>query len=254
MVPFSVGWPAWIVSLIGLSHACLKGGGKERLLALGFILGYGFLALADSRWGYYIISYLPFVLLFFAIGINFLSRTLPEGARYPLLAGIIVYHLAYGIAYAQLYHKPNTRELASHWISKNVETGTSIGIFRNFFWTPGIIRQYKSPYHVIKCGDDMTPLYKAILNFKEIDPPAYFVASELETGTFLRNKGLFKEQNEILNSLNSLYTRVAVFELKPQILGFKFWHRDPPDDMLFAAPTITILKKAEIHAQASGSQ
>jgi hypothetical protein len=239
-VPFGIGWPVWIISLLGLLAACFKGDGRERLLALGFFTGYGFMSLADVRWVYYSVTFLPFVLVFFASGLNVLERYLKPVIWKGVIAGTLIHLFLYGSSFAMLYYKKNTRELASDYISRNISPDTPIGIFRSFFWTPGILRQYRSPYPLVLGGTDSTPMYEAVKNFNSAALPRIFVSSEIETGPFFRHRNYFSKEVEAIENLFSRYRVIAEFESRPSFFGIPFWLRNPPDEMLFAAPTITI--------------
>src|SRR5207247_11123324 len=102
--------------LVGFLYACMKGGGRERLLVLGFLIGYLFMAGAKVRWAYYSITFLPFVYIFLALGIHSLVRWSGAKNWKPALILTFLYVLCYVISYAKLYWQKNTRDLAIQYI------------------------------------------------------------------------------------------------------------------------------------------
>ncbi|OGR95524.1 MAG: hypothetical protein A2902_01595 [Elusimicrobia bacterium RIFCSPLOWO2_01_FULL_64_13] len=242
-VPFSLGWPVWLVSLAGLGAAVLRGSVKERFVAGGLALGFSFLALADARWAYYIVLYLPFVLILFARGMKMLEENLPRWPFRVIAAGILLYQFSYGWAFARLYSLPNPRELAERWLADDAREGASVGILRSFYWTPGVLRRADSPYRVVSADEGSRQTWEAAANLGKMEKADYFVTSELELGPFLRQPDFFAGQASAIGSFLSGYDEAASFVLRPRLLGFSFWKRKPPDDMLFPAPTITIYKK-----------
>lgn len=243
-IPFGIGWIGWILALAGLIFVLMKRDRQKIVFIISFVVMLALLSRAAVRVTSYTAPLLPFVTILAAFAVNEIRIRLSiRPVKILFLAGVGLFQIAYGASFSRLYSEPNPREECGDWLLQNVSTEKSVGIIRSYFWTPGILRQAKPPYPLVKAGDDLSPFHLAVFNLKNIHPlPEYFVVSEMETREFFRIEKIDPSYARAIRDFLSHYTLIQNFELKPKILVLSFWRRPQPWDFLMIAPSMQIYK------------
>lgn len=138
-LPEAMGWPLYLLALAGLGWALARRGAREAVL-LAFALPYLLVIVSwSSRFERYAIPLLPCLTLLAAValvrGVAWLServRLAPGPWPAIALAGAAVVLLAPALARVTAYHQllaqPDTRELGSDWIERQVPPGARIAL------------------------------------------------------------------------------------------------------------------------------
>lgn len=129
--PYALGWPIYLLSLIGLvaapwnRHTTLL-----RLCAIAFFLSSGFMY---AKWTRFLAIVYPFLLLFALIGWVRIIRAFDVmlHARLRIIRYVIIMLLGGiaivpGIAFLRIYQTPDVRFVASQWIYQQIPTGVPI--------------------------------------------------------------------------------------------------------------------------------
>jgi len=199
----------------------------------------------------YSLPIVPFFSIFAGVFILQISqRFVVRWVSLVLIAILLTYNVVYALAFANLYGQKNIREIASEWIESHILKGESIGIARSYFWTPGVLRQYRPPYRLIEAGGPQSLLDQAVLNLENVGKDArYLVLSEYETRDYLNPKlaAYYPKQREVIEKTLEGYREMVRFEKDAQFLGFKFQGNSfPPPDWLFPNPKIRIYEKMKM--------
>jgi hypothetical protein len=138
-LPEAMGWPLYLLALAGLGWALARRGAREAVL-LAFAVPYLLVIVSwSSRFERYAIPLLPCLTLLAAValvrGVAWLSaraRLVPGPLPAIALAGAAVVLLAPALARVAAYHRllaqPDTRELGSGWIERQVPPGARIAL------------------------------------------------------------------------------------------------------------------------------
>ena len=138
-LPEAMGWPLYLLAVVGLGWAFVRRGAREAIL-LAFALPYLLVIVSwSSRFERYAIPLLPCLSLLAAValvrGVAWTSermRFAPGPGPGIALAGAAVILLAPGLARVISYHRllaqPDTRELGSDWIERQVPPGARIAL------------------------------------------------------------------------------------------------------------------------------
>ena len=138
-LPEAMGWPLYLLALAGLGWALARRGAREAVL-LAFAVPYLLVIVSwSSRFERYAIPLLPCLTLLAAValvrGVGWLSeraRLAPGPWPAIALAGAAVVLLAPALARVTAYHRllaqPDTRELGSGWIERQVPPGARIAL------------------------------------------------------------------------------------------------------------------------------
>jgi 4-amino-4-deoxy-L-arabinose transferase-like glycosyltransferase len=134
-LPAAMGWPVYLLALVGLVWALVVCGPRE-LILLAFAVPYLLVIVTwSSRFERYVIPLLPCFALLAATTLDRgvaalvrLRRPWPGVAF--ALAGALLLALGLGraTAYHQLLARPDTRELGAGWIEQQVPPGTRIAL------------------------------------------------------------------------------------------------------------------------------
>jgi hypothetical protein len=137
-LPEAMGWPVYLLALVGLAWALAVRGPREAIL-LAFAAPYLVVIVTwSSRFERYAIPLLPcFALLAAATAVRGvgrlvergrLARPWPQAALAVAVALLLAPALARSAAYHQLLGRPDTRELGSDWITRQVPPGARIAL------------------------------------------------------------------------------------------------------------------------------
>jgi len=138
-LPEAMGWPVYLLALAGLAWAVVVRGAREAVL-LAFAVPYLLVIVTwSSRFERYVIPLLPCLTLLAALalvrGVGWLAergRLAPRPWRGIALAGAAVLLVAPALGRVTAYHRllarPDTRELSSGWIEREVPPGARIAL------------------------------------------------------------------------------------------------------------------------------
>ena len=138
-LPEAMGWPLYLLALAGLAWALARRGARETVLLTGAV-PYLFVIVAwSTRFERYAIPLLPVLTLLGAVavvrGVGWASeraRLRPGPWPAVALAGVATVLLAPALdrvaAYHRLLAQPDTRELGSSWVERQVPAGARIAL------------------------------------------------------------------------------------------------------------------------------
>jgi len=208
---------------------------------------------------WYTLPVIPFFLIFTGrlteSLISFSKGRLSKLLAWAFLVIIFCQAGIYSMAHLRLYTSVNTREMASQWIDTNIPKNKTIAIARSYFWTPGILRQYKPPYKLLMGGDIQSALSDAVLGLDKIAPRAdYIVLTEFEYRDYIVpgiSAKLFPGQEKTIAGImlnDKKYEKIASFNKEAEFLGFNFRKNFLPHDWLIPNPEILIFKKKALNS------
>ncbi|MCM8806473.1 MAG: phospholipid carrier-dependent glycosyltransferase [Candidatus Omnitrophica bacterium] len=235
---YGLGWPVFILCLIGLIFNKKNFILKERTLLFLWILSFFlFISLFSKNYARYILPILP---CFLVLGCEFWLKKsnyrLNKFLKLTFFYFCLIYTIFYGLSFKNLLVKENIRTECGLWIKENIPTDKSIGVCE-------IPWQFQLPpfdyfeYELIIINYNFEKLKKIL--------PEYFVISSFQAPVPPYPSNLEKEKidfwNEFLNS--NLYTLHKSFQKFPSlgIINFKF--EILPEDLIYLNPTILIFKK-----------
>lgn len=145
--PLGVGWPLTLLFVLGLLHALRKPGHRKALILLwaaGYFALIGGLHAKPIR---YLLPLLPLLAVLAAdacVRLGGLRRSpwlrrLAIGAA----AAALVHGTAYGVAFAGLYTREDSRLQAARWIDEQVPAGSRIGVETGAFSMRGLVDRGK---------------------------------------------------------------------------------------------------------------
>ena len=137
-LPEAMGWPVYLLALVGLVWALAARGAREAIL-LAFAVPYLIVIMTwSSRFERYVIPLLPCFALLAAVALVRGAAWLAERVRLRrpapafVLAVAAALLLAPGLARVTAYHqllaRPDTRELGASWIEGHVPPGTRVAL------------------------------------------------------------------------------------------------------------------------------
>jgi hypothetical protein len=230
----------------------LRGSQRGLVFISAFLIIYFITAMPRHQMVWYTLPVVPGMILLAGYFLDWLFQLAKKFKLVWLYACMLVlvlgYNTIYTLAYLNLYREKNVREQASEWIDANIPKGETIAIARNYFWTPGILRQYHPPYQLIEGGDAQSVPDQAFLGLKDVSKKAnYVVLTEFEYRNYLQPKlqPLFTEQAQILDQITQKdYQEIASFNQQAHFLWFHFPKTGfPPNDWIMPNPAIKIYKK-----------
>lgn len=235
---YGIGWPLFILSLIGIFSNRENFLKKERfLLFLWISLYFLFISLFSKNYARYILPIVPSLIIlgyeFFLIeGKNkFLNHT-----KKVLLYFSLLYAFIYGISFKSLFLRENVRTEAGKWIKENIEKGKSIGVCEvpwQFQMPPFDYFEYK----MIVLNYDFEKLKKNL--------PDYFIISSFQGKIPPYPLNLQIERIEFWEKFtnSNLYSPLKSFQKFPSFGIIKFKFNTLPEDLIYLNPTILIFKK-----------
>lgn len=232
---YGIGWPVFIVCLIGLFNK-INFMDKRRLILFGWAIFYFlFISLFSKNFARYILPLVPsFIILGFEIWIK-------EWKKFNILKNItlglfVLFTFIYGMSYKMLFIKENIRTEAGMWIKENIPEGSSIGVTE-------IPWQFQMPpfdYYVYKV--DVTGYNIEELKKKQ---PEYFILSSFQAPIPPYPLRLQKERINFYNEFvkSGLYQIEKKFEKYPSFAGINFRFKSLPEDLIYLNPTIVVYRK-----------
>jgi len=128
-LPLSLGWPLFILSIIGLIDWAWRGTHTGRALVIGLLCYYGVSGSGKLVFLRYVLPLIPLLCLAAAALLERLGRRFLTRGMVWAIAVIIVSPTAYASwQHSSLLAQKDTRVLAAEWVEENVETGASIAV------------------------------------------------------------------------------------------------------------------------------
>jgi len=259
---YALGWPLLVVLGVSFVRGAWRSVSNirkpfelENLKADLFILVPAvviYLAFASSN-RKVVLYGLPMWPLLFLLIAREVSETFKAVEPYPALrkallaAGCLIaaHAFVYSAAYAGLFAGKNVREEASEWIQGNIGKDKVIGLTKNYYWTPPVLRKLGHRYKTISFQDDNFDLSDGVMSLKDTAEKAdYLVLSDFEIKDFLRLPSVYPAESGLLREiLGRKFSLEARFEKSPSFLGVVFQKSHPPWDWMYVNPTIYIYKK-----------
>ena len=154
--PLGVGWPLTILFIFGLSYSLWKIDHQKGLILLWIGIYFYVIGGLQAKPIRYLLPLLPFLSLLSADFCIWFIRS-PQFVRVQKLAigicaAIFMYSTIYGVAFASLYTREDSRIQAARWIDKHIPANSRIGVERGGFSMRGMINSEKYSVRPIRMG------------------------------------------------------------------------------------------------------
>ncbi len=154
--PLGIGWPLTILFIFGLSYSLWKIDHQKGLILLWIGIYFYVIGGLQAKPIRYLLPLLPFLALLSADFCVWFIRS-PQLVRARKLAigicaAIFMYSTIYGVAFASLYTREDSRIQAARWIDKHIPANSRIGVERGGFSMRGMINSEKYSVRVINMG------------------------------------------------------------------------------------------------------
>lgn len=154
--PLGIGWPLTILFIFGLSYSLWKIDHQKGLILLWIGIYFYVIGGLQAKPIRYLLPLLPFLALLSADFCVWFIRS-PQLVRARKLAigicaAIFMYSTIYGVAFANLYTREDSRIQAARWIDKHIPANSRIGVERGAFSMRGMINSEKYSMRPIKMG------------------------------------------------------------------------------------------------------
>ena len=154
--PLGVGWPLTILFILGLSYSLWKVDHQKGLILLWIGIYFYVIGGLQAKPIRYLLPMLPFLALLSAEFCVWFIRS-PQFVRVRKLAiwicaAIFVYSTIYGVAFASLYTREDSRIQAARWIDQHIPANSRIGVERGGFSMRGMINSEKYSVRPIRMG------------------------------------------------------------------------------------------------------
>ena len=129
LLPQAVGWPLTLATLAGILHIAWRGDREPRLLLLWVVVCFVIVGGLHTKPIRYLFPLLPFSTLFFA---DLCYKLQP---RFGLALAVVVAlsTVAYGLAFADIYTREDSRIQAARWLADYAPDDTIIGLEKGAF-------------------------------------------------------------------------------------------------------------------------
>ena len=154
--PLGVGWPLTILFIFGLSYSLWKIDHQKGLILLWIGIYFYVIGGLQAKPIRYLLPLLPFLALLSADFCIWFIRS-PQFVRTRKLAiwicaAVFMYSTIYGVAFASLYTREDSRIQAARWIDKHIPANSRIGVERGGFSMRGMINSEKYSVRPIRMG------------------------------------------------------------------------------------------------------
>ena len=154
--PLGVGWPLTILFIFGLSYGLWKIDHQKGLILLWIGIYFYVIGGLQAKPIRYLLPMLPFLALlsadfcvWFIRSSQFVRiRKLAIG----ICAAVFMYSTIYGVAFASLYTREDSRIQAARWIDKHIPANSRIGVEGGGFSMRGMINSEQYSVRPIKMG------------------------------------------------------------------------------------------------------
>ncbi len=154
--PLGVGWPLTILFIFGLSYSLWKIDHQKGLILLWIGIYFYVTGGLQAKPIRYLLPLLPFFALVAADFCVWFIRS-PQFVRVRKLAigicaAIFMYSTIYGVAFASLYTREDSRIQAARWIDKHIPANSRVGVEKGGFSMRGMINSEKYSVRIINTG------------------------------------------------------------------------------------------------------
>ena len=154
--PLGVGWPLTILFIFGLSYSLWKIDHQKGLILLWIGIYFYVVGGLQAKPIRYLLPLLPFLALLSADLCVWFIRS-PQLVRVRKLAigicaAIFVYSTIYGVAFASLYTREDSRIQAARWIDKHIPANSQVGVEKGGFSMRGMINSEKYSVRIFNMG------------------------------------------------------------------------------------------------------
>ncbi len=247
ILPYSLGWPLLILSLLGVVYALWRRE-KYDILLLSWVLPY-YLLLGSSNWWVvrYTVPLAPFLATFSGRMLTDLYLKMTGIFKYfTSIVGIIIifFTLMYSLGLDRIMAAPDPRIQAYDWINNNIVLGKAVGLdfMPAAFYPCFDVRRYKA--HVMEMDKMKLPL---------ID---FYVANDQIYLQYLRLNNRYPSQASYFLEIlyNKKFIKRAEFENPLTVLGVEFNKIDMPHDYFYFMPKISIYENTESSSNVSNQR
>ena len=155
--PLGVGWPLTILFIFGLAYSLWKIDHQKGLILLWVGIYFYVIGGLQAKPIRYLLPLLPFLALLSAnFCIWFIQSPQFVRARklaIGICAAVFMYSTIYGVAFASLYTREDSRIQAARWIDQHIPANSRIGVERGGFSMRGMINSEKYSVRSIRMGD-----------------------------------------------------------------------------------------------------
>lgn len=128
-LPLALGWPLFILSLIGLAGWAWRGGDMGRALLVGFLCYYGIAGSGKLVFMRYVLPLIPLLCLAAAALLEqFARRFLPRGMVWLVAFIVAVPTVHASWQHSRLLAQADTRVLAAKWVEQHIESGAQVAV------------------------------------------------------------------------------------------------------------------------------
>ena len=154
--PLGVGWPLTILFIFGLSYGLWKIDHQKGLILLWIGIYFYVTGGLQAKPIRYLLPLLPFFALVAADFCVWFIRS-PQFVRVRKLAigicaAVFMYSTIYGVAFASLYTREDSRIQAARWIDKHIPANSRVGVEKGGFSMRGVINSEKYSVRIINTG------------------------------------------------------------------------------------------------------
>ena len=154
--PLGVGWPLTILFIFGLSYSLWKIDHQKGLILLWIGIYFYVTGGLQAKPIRYLLPLLPFLALLSADFCVWFIRS-PQFVRVRKLAigicaAVFMYSTIYGVAFASLYTREDSRIQAARWIDKHIPANSRVGVEKGGFSMRGMINSEKYSARIINTG------------------------------------------------------------------------------------------------------
>ncbi len=154
LLPLGVGWPLTILFALGIFYGLWKLDLNKSLILLWIGFYFAVIGGLHTKPIRYLLPLLPFM----ALLAGDLCLRIVRSHRFPrvrklavgVCAGVLVYSAVYGVAFAGLYTREDSRIQAARWIDGNIPARSRIGVERGGFSMQRMIASGKHHVRVIQ--------------------------------------------------------------------------------------------------------
>jgi len=233
---YGIGWPIFILCMIGLFLNKKNLLEKKRILLLGWSIFYFlFISVFSKNFARYILPIVPPLII---LGLDIWTWEIKKLnlLKNSILWICILYTFVYGLSYKSLFIKENIRTEAGIWIKENIPAGSSIGVTE-------VPWQFQMPpfdyyvYRVVVTGYNTEELKKS--------QPDFFILSSFQAPIPPYPMRLQKERVKFYKEFieSGLYTEEKRFEKYPSFAGITYRFKTLPEDLIYLNPTIVVYRK-----------